>query len=68
MKCIQCKTTGCGWDVCRFSGMSNAEFLRVRDVVNAYAEAMIERDQSSRHEGRPDHDMRCDGMPLEAGT
>ena len=38
-KCIQCQTTGCGWDVCRFSGMSHDQFRRVRDMVNAYAKA-----------------------------
>jgi hypothetical protein len=68
MKCIQCGTLGCGVDLCRFSGMPHAEYLRIQRVVNNYANAMSDRDRSARHEGRPDHDTSCSGLPLKAGT
>ena len=66
-KCIQCQSLGCGWDVCRFSGMSHEHFRRVRDMVNAYANAGVKRDQGARYEGRPDHDTTCSGLALKAG-
>lgn len=81
MKCIQCGSQGCGWDVCRFSGRSHAEYQSVknvtdayakaqaeRDAINAYANAMAKCDQAARCKGRPEHDMSCSGMPLKAGT
>jgi hypothetical protein len=43
MKCIQCGSRACPWDLCRFSGMPHAEFERVRNVVNNYANAMSPR-------------------------
>ena len=68
IKCIQCKTLGCGWDVCRFSGLSHEHYRAALDAINAYANAGVKRDQADRYSGRPDHDMRCDGMPLKPGT
>lgn len=67
MKCIQCESHGCGWDTCRFSNISNTEYRRRIQAVNNYANAMSDRDRSVRNEGRPEHDVRCDGMPLKAG-
>lgn len=32
-----------------------------------YVDAMVNRDQFARHEGRADHDMTTSGMPMKAG-
>jgi hypothetical protein len=68
MKCIQCGSTECPVDQCRFSGMPHAEFERVRNVVNGYANAKVKAEQVSRYSSRPDHDMSCSGLPLKPGT
>lgn len=67
MKCIQCESTECPPSVCRFSGMPHEEFRRIRDVVNAYANAGVDQDRAARYQGRPDHDTTCSGLPLKAG-
>ena len=41
---------------------------RYQDSINAYANASVQRDVESRHHGRPEHDMACDGVTLRAGT
>ena len=68
MKCIQCSSDGCGVSACRLTGVTRAEYLRAIDAANAYADAMTRRDAGARHQGRPDHDMTCSGMPLKPGT
>ena len=45
MKCIQCGSLGCGWDVCRFSGKTKEQFLRDQAAANAYANEMVQRDK-----------------------
>lgn len=59
IKCPQCGSE-CGPVVCRFSSVSHADyFKRWNDGVASIARGF---------QSRPDHDMRCDGMPLKAGT
>jgi hypothetical protein len=41
---------------------------RYQGEINAYANLMTKLDQSARYQSRPEHDMRCDGMPVKAGT
>lgn len=59
-KCPQCGSLGCGWDICRFSGLSHKTYIK---QWNTGAD-QVKREQPHK----PEHDMRCDGMPLEAGT
>jgi hypothetical protein len=62
MKCIQCGSQWCGPIVCRFTS--------VRHEIYRWNQAMdlVEHDLQMRHEGRPEHDMTCSGLPLKAGS
>jgi hypothetical protein len=67
MKCLQCGSQGCGLNICRFSGLTHAEY-REQQRINDYANAGTKRDAVARHEGRFDPDTSCSGLPLKPGT
>lgn len=48
--------------------MSGAATLAAQDKINAYANAMTQRDKEARHEGRPEQDLDVVGRALRAGT
>lgn len=59
-RCPQCQSPECGDYRCRFSNVKHADYFKQWNA----GVARIARG----FEPRPDHDMRCDGMPLEPGT
>lgn len=42
-------------------------FVPIPIAVNAYANAMVKREQIARHEGKPEHDLDVVGRVLRAG-